>query len=253
MAYNPAKAAAAIHRHMCVCKKHGYTQGEGRWGGGHGSCKVKSQGRTFVVPAGDYDCSSSVITAWKLALSKTCRKGCLDGATYTGNMRAVFTGSGLFKWKPMSYIAQTGDVYLNEANHTAMCQTAVPDVMSEFLINENGGIVGGRRGDQTGTESIVHGFRTYSFGWDGILEYVGGTFAKPNAYKDAKGNTHYRKAVIYTNPKRCKVYRMKRGKKVFVRWAKAGSRWHVDMVGSKKKWARTKHGNYAHLADLRKK
>lgn len=253
MAYNPAKAAAAIHRHLCVCKKHGYTQGANRFGSGYGYCHVKSQGYTFNVPAGDYDCSSSVITAWKLALSKTKRKGCLDGATYTGNMRSVFTSSGLFKWMPMSYIAQTGGVYLSEAHHTAMCQTAVPDVMSEFLINENGGIVGGKHGDQTGSESIVHGFRTYSFGWDGILEYVGGTFPNPNAYKDVKGNTHYRKPVIYTNPKACAVYRMKGGKKVKVRTAKAGCTWHVILIGKKKVWAKTASGNFARLSDLRKK
>lgn len=250
--YNPAKAAAAIHRHLCVCPKHGYTQGSGRNGGGHGYCKVKTQGHTFKVPAGDYDCSSSVITAWKLALSKTKHKGCLDGATFTGNMRSVFVNSGLFKWKPMSYIAQTGDIYLSEAHHTAMCQTAVPDVMSEFLINENGGIVGGRHGDQTGMESVVHWFRTYSFGWDGILEYVGGNVAYGNSYKDSKGNTRFRKPVIYTNPKRCKCYVMKKGKKVFAYWAKPGSRWHVDMIGKKKVWARTAKGHYAHLSDLKK-
>lgn len=253
MAYNPAKAAAAIHRHLCVCKKHGYTQGAGRMGGGYGYCTVKNQGCTFKVPAGDYDCSSSVITAWRLALSKTKHKGCLDGATYTGNMRSVFTRSGLFKWKPMSFIAQTGDVYLSEAHHTAMCQTAHPDVMSEFLINEHGGIVGGQHGDQTGTESIVHAFRTYSFGWDGILHYVGGTFSKPNSYKDAKGNTHYRKPVKYTNTKPCPVYRMRKGKKVKVRTAKAGCTWHVILIGKKKVWAKTASGNFARLSDLRKK
>lgn len=183
MAYNAAKAAAAIHKHLCNCPKHGYTQGSGRWGGGHGYCTVKAQGHTFKVPAGDYDCSSSVITAWRLALSVTKYKGKLSGATYTGNMRYVFVKSGLFKWKPMSYIAQTGDVYLNETHHTGMCQTATPDVMSEFLINEHGGIVGGERGDQTGSESVVHSFRTYSFGWDGILAYNHKADSKKSAKK----------------------------------------------------------------------
>lgn len=192
MAYNAAKAAAAIHKHLCNCDKHGYSQGNGRWGSGYGYCTVKTQGHTFKVPAGDYDCSSSVITAWRLALSPTKYKGKLSGATYTGNMRSVFVNSGLFTWKPMSFIAQTGDVYLNEVNHTAMCQTATPDMMSEFLINENGGIIGGERGDQTGSESVVHAYRVYSFGWDGILHYNGKantTAKKTKTYTVKKGDT----------------------------------------------------------------
>lgn len=72
-------------------------------------------------------------------------------------------------------------------------------------------------------------------------------------YKDKNGNYRYYAPRKMTNPKRCKVYRIKHGKKTFVRWAKAGCTWNVDMVGSKKKWARTKYGNYAHYSDLKKK
>lgn len=181
MAYDAALAAKAIHQHMCNCSKHGYTQGAGRWGTGRGGyCSVTAQGHTFKVPNGDYDCSSSVIKAWQLALAPTKYKGKLQSATYTGNMRSVFTKSGLFAWKPMSFSAKPGDLYLSEAHHVAMCNvnSGSKDIMSEFLVNELGGITGGKLGDQTGSESIVHSFRTYSFGWDGILHYNGNADTK---------------------------------------------------------------------------
>lgn len=88
-------------------------------------------------------------------------------------MRSVFINSGLFNWHPMSdgYIAQRGDIYLNEVNHTAMCTSAIPDMLAEFSINEFGGITGGVTGDQTGNESRIAPY--YDFPWDGILEYNG--------------------------------------------------------------------------------
>lgn len=167
-----ANIAATIHAHMCECAKHGYTQGSGRWGSGE-PCAVEVEGNTYTIAGGDRDCSSSVIDAWRHALVGTSFEGRLDGATYTGNMRSVFVNSGLFEWQPMSFIAQRGDIYLNEVNHTAMCQSAEPDMLSEFLLNELGGITGGAVGDQTGGESVVRAFWTPSFGWDGILHYNG--------------------------------------------------------------------------------
>ena len=166
--------AAQIHAFMCDDPRFGYTQGATRWGTGAGvKNTINVQGRKYVLDIGDYDCSSSTITAWQKALEGTKYEGALDTATYTGNMRAVFTRSGLFEWKPMSFIAERGDLYLNETHHVGMCQSQVPDLISEFLSNERGGIVGGIQGDQTGRESIIHDFWTPSFGWDGILHYNG--------------------------------------------------------------------------------
>ncbi len=167
------EAAAAVHRHMCEHDGddgHGYTQGDGRWGDGSWE-GVDAPGGPYSIQNGDRDCSSSVCDAWQTVLAKTPYGGCLDGATYTGNMRSVFTESGLFDWHPMwdGYCAQTGDIYLNEIDHTAMCQSADPDELSEFSLNEFGGIVGGQQGDQTGYESRVRGY--YDFPWDGILAY----------------------------------------------------------------------------------
>ena len=128
-------------------------------------------GVTFDIGVGDYDCSSSSITAWKKALSDTKYKNALDGATYTGNMKDVFVKSGLFEWKPMSFLAEPGDLYLNITNHVAMCQTQYPDILSEFSGNEFGGAYGGKRGDQTGWESHITDY--YDYPWDGILHYNG--------------------------------------------------------------------------------
>lgn len=168
---NRANVAATFHRRQVDDARFGYTQGAGRWGSGQIEWwECEGVRAPFVI--GDRDCSSSVIDCWREALRGSAYEGALDAATYTGNMRAVFVGSGLFDWHPMGdgYIAQRGDVYLNEANHTAMCQSAVPDMLSEFLSNEFGGIVGGQIGDQTGGESLM---RAYYDAWDGILAYNG--------------------------------------------------------------------------------
>lgn len=168
-----ADVAAALMEHLVSDPAHGYTQGSGRWGSG-GYEVVEVEGTGYSVALGDRDCSSAVIDCWKTALLGTAYQGALDGATYTGNMRSVFVGSGLFEWRPMGdgYVAQRGDVYLNELSHTAMCVSAVPDMLAEFSINELGTITGGQVGDQTGRESRVAGY--YSFPWDGILAYNGG-------------------------------------------------------------------------------
>ena len=168
-----ANVAATLHEHLCVHDWHGYTQGPGRWGDGEGVCSLSIGGATYAVEQGDRDCSSSVIECWRAALRGTAYEGRLDGATYTGDMRQVFVGSGLFEWHPMGdgYVARRGDVYLNEQRHTAMCQSAVPDMLSEFLINEHGTITGGQVGDQTGRESVVRAY--YDLPWDGILAYNG--------------------------------------------------------------------------------
>lgn len=160
--------AAAIHKRMCEDSRFGYSWEE-RWG--YYWNVWNYDGRDYVVYAGDYDCSSSTITAWKKAVEGTAYEGKLDGATYTGNMRSVFVNSGLFEWKPMSFLAEPGDLYLNEGCHVAMCQTQYPDILSEFSSNEYGGAYGGSRGDQTGWESHVTDY--YDYPWDGILHYNG--------------------------------------------------------------------------------
>ena len=178
---NVADIAATIHANMCEDDRFGYSW-EPRWGtDGAGYATWTIHGREYTVKCGDYDCSSSIITAWSTALRGTEYEGSLDGASYTGNMRSVFTASGLFEvWDTDTTSAVRGDVYLNETHHTAMCQDGGwegvygYDCLSEFSQNEDGGVYGGDTGDQTGREAYIHGFYWYSpGGWDCTLHYNG--------------------------------------------------------------------------------
>lgn len=116
----------------------------------------------------DYDCSSAVISAWENAGVKV-KTG---GATYTGNMYAVFVKNG-FKDVTKSVNLQTGaglkrgDVLLNHICHTAMYCGNGKEV--EASINEFGCVTGGRVGDQTGREFAINPYRNYP--WDCVLRY----------------------------------------------------------------------------------
>lgn len=174
---NIANIAAQIHANMCDDPGFGYSWSE-RFGNSADPVTWNIDGRNYTVWRGDYDCSSSVITAWQAALEGTDYEGALDGATYTGNMRSVFVNSGLFDvWDTNSTSAHRGDVYLNDNCHTAMCQDDGGDgpygydCLSEFSINEFGEVYGGQRGDQTGWESHIQGY--YSYPWNCTLHYNG--------------------------------------------------------------------------------
>lgn len=170
MAISRANVAAQIMEHLCTCSLHGYSQ-PGRHGTS-GHCSVKTDAGTVKVAKGDRDCSSAVCEAWELALAGTPYDGLITRYNWTGGMREMFVGSGLFSWKPMSFDAQRGDIYLDEENHTAMCirNDSTADLLGEFSISETGGI-DGEPGDQTGRESWIHDY--YSGSWDGILHYNG--------------------------------------------------------------------------------
>ena len=113
----------------------------------------------------DYDCSSAIITAVQTVIPVKDA-----GATYTGNMKSVFTKCG-FRASPYSkgMVLIRGDILLNEKYHTAMY--IGNGKIAQFSSNENGRATGGRTGDQTGRESSVGNFYEYSKGWDYILRY----------------------------------------------------------------------------------
>lgn len=120
---------------------------------------MEVNGKVYNVAKGDRDCSSAVISAYTAA-GINC-----GGATYTGNMRQLMTGTGNFRWhsKNSGYTAKSGDIYLNEINHTAMCVGS--NQLAEFS-----GAIDSSAGDQSGTESHIRTY--YDFPWDGILECV---------------------------------------------------------------------------------
>lgn len=176
---NPAEEAAEIHEFMCTDPRFGYSQSP-RWGGDYNNGEVATfvskAGYEYKIPCGSYDCSSSTITAWRLALSRTRYAGVLDAATYTADMRKPFVSSGLFtaKYSP----ARRGDLYLAEGKHVAMCQDGGSDgvlgydCLSEFNRNEYHSATGGQAGDQDGGESVIRAY--YDDGWNTVLHYTGG-------------------------------------------------------------------------------
>ena len=173
-----ANEAAEIHYFMATDPRFGYSQSPNRWGGDHAAGIVtftSSSGRSYKIRTGSYDCSSSTIIAWRLALQGTRYEGKLNNATYTGDMRAVFVASGLFTAKLSP--AKRGDLYLAEGKHVAMCQDGGHDgvfnrdMLSEFNRNERHSAYGGLPGDQDGYESVVRAY--YNDGWNTVLHYNG--------------------------------------------------------------------------------
>lgn len=171
--------AAHFMKHFCIHADHGYTQAMEERTGGKTTEKIYIYGKIFEVPAGDFDCSGAVIKAYELA-GISC-----GGATYTGNMRQCMVKSKNFAFRSMSFIAQMGDSYLYHDNktgngHTAMCLSAEPDVLMEFSINEKGGIIGGKPGDQLqhGEYDEAYGRGEshlklyYDYPWSGILQCI---------------------------------------------------------------------------------
>lgn len=179
MALSPNERAAQIMEHLVSCNRHGYSQ-YSRQGDGGSETITLSDGSQVTINTGDRDCSSAVIDAYRSAGVD------VGGATYTGNMRSCMCGTGNFEWMPMSYIAQRGDIYLNEVNHTAMCTSAVPDMLAEFSISENG-TIDGVEGDQTGYESHIRTY--YDYPWNGILRYIGeGASSEPSSGGSSSGS-----------------------------------------------------------------
>lgn len=164
------EVALLIFVHLCTHDKHGYTMNmDDRQGTGEEIVDIL--GHKYTIKGGDRDCSSAIISAFEAA-GISC-----GGATYTGNMRKCMVASGNFEVKPMSYTAQGSDVYLNEKSHTAMCISAVPDVLGQFSINEKGTGYGGKVGDQLqkGEYDTTYGRGEshlrpyYDYPWDMIL------------------------------------------------------------------------------------
>lgn len=166
VAISRANVAAQIMEHLCNCPEHGYSQ-PGRHGTS-GHCNVSTDAGTVKVTKGDRDCSSAVCEAWELALAGSQYDGLITRYNWTGGMREMFVGSGLFSWQPVGFNAQRGDIYLDEENHTAMCLGG--GKIGHFTGSETGGI-DGAPGDQTGRESRIQDY--YRGNWDGVLHYNG--------------------------------------------------------------------------------
>lgn len=161
MSVTVAQLAADIHKKMALDDRFGYSWAE-RFGCYDQLYRI--DGRDIVIRTGDYDCSSSVITAYNLALKEAGYGTDIVKATYTGNMLQGFLSTGLFRQMAHSNL-QKGDILLNEANHTAIYQGG--NMISEASINEHGTAFGGVRGDQTGYEFKLNAY--YDYPWDYVI------------------------------------------------------------------------------------
>ena len=161
MALSQREAFARTMEHLVNHDSHGYTQGN-RWGNGTKETVDLGDGVSVEVMQGDRDCSSAIISALNAVGIDT------GDATYTGNMKRNILNTGLFEWKGEEFIAGRGDIYLNEACHTAMSVDDESTRLAEFAIAENGTAYG-QEGDQTGYESRFVGY--YNYPWDGILHW----------------------------------------------------------------------------------
>ena len=220
--------AAEIHRRMCEDDRFGYSWEE-RYGAIWETWEIG--GKSYRIKVGDHDCSSSTITAWSVALQHTPWEGALSGANTTHDMHSAFVGSGLFEWRGMDFLAETGDLYLSEANHVAMCQAQYPDVLSEFSWGDNGAY-GNQRGDQGGWEASVHSYYDYEpDGWDGILHFVGGDAGSGSSSGGVSPNPGGSSADLPMP--RFRVAIMKGGKKHWLPWMRG----LVDEGGSSDTYA----------------
>lgn len=116
----------------------------------------------------DYDCSSSVISAWENAGVPVKE----EGASYTGNMYSAFVKNGFVNVTNIvntktGYGLKRGDVLLNVKHHVAIYIGNKKEV--EASINENGKATEGKTGDQTGREILIRSYRNYP--WDYVLRY----------------------------------------------------------------------------------
>ena len=118
--------------------------------------------RWNVYDGGDADCSSLIITALRDAGFDT------GDANSTHDLLPALAVRG---WTLTHPPLQRGDILLAPGAHVA---AYVGDgLIAEAAINENGDIINGRPGDQTGRETQVTAY--YDYPWDYILRYTGDT------------------------------------------------------------------------------
>ena len=118
--------------------------------------------RWNIHNGGDADCSSLVIHALREAGFDT------GDANSTHDLLPALAVRG---WTLASPPLQPGDILLSPGSHVAVY---VGDgMLAEANINENGDIINGIPGDQTGQETHVTGY--YDHPWDYILRYTENT------------------------------------------------------------------------------
>lgn len=94
-----------------------------------------------------------------------------DYTLYTGTIRGDLVNAGWSVLPADIGIAQPGDVLLNDGMHVAMVVDGYgyDAWVAQASIDENGNIMGGMGGDQTGGETNISPIYNYGYGWSCIL------------------------------------------------------------------------------------
>ena len=161
-----AEAASEVMWHLVTHDAHGYSQPH-RYGDGGTETIYLSDGEEVEIRSGDYDCSSASIECYE-CLGISC-----GGATYTGNMRSGFLGSGNFE-EISPYDAQDGDVLLNHnsySQHTEMVISMDGELVQAGFRHSEDYDIDGWQGDQTGDEASYSDFEPWA--WDMAFRYCG--------------------------------------------------------------------------------
>lgn len=103
----------------------------------------------------DYDCSSLVATALHEGGYNVSPR------SWTGNLKQQLVNAG---FKECKKPWKAGDIHLKVGRH--VCMSIDESRIVEASINEQGDIIGGKSGDQTGREIWIHDYYMYTGGWD---------------------------------------------------------------------------------------
>lgn len=109
----------------------------------------------------DYDCSSAVCEAYGVPHGNT------------SSIPDIFRSRGakVLNWDGNMHDLEPGDLVGTKGQHVVMY--VGNGKVAEFRINEKGGIVGGKSGDQTGQESRISNWYVPSYGWQYVVSPQG--------------------------------------------------------------------------------
>lgn len=162
-----ADTAAELAEHAARHDAHGYSQPNRAavgTGATAGEWVTVSDGRTYGIATGDYDCSSLAIQCYA-AQGVDC-----GGAWSTSDMERKMVASGNFASLPRDTWRnpRRGDLLLAPGKHVAM---ALGDGKVAEAVRSENHSTHGKLGDQDGGEIIIRSL--YDDGWTCVLRYVG--------------------------------------------------------------------------------
>ncbi|MBS5865702.1 MAG: SH3 domain-containing protein [Coriobacteriaceae bacterium] len=184
MSLTVGEKIAQIMEGLIKRPQHGYTQGSGRYGDDTVLNLKFSDGTPYQISGGDRDCSGAVRTCVGKALGKT-----MPSTFWTGNEDEVLRELGFTRYACSEEKVKRGDILLKSGHTEVVLYCAAESgighpICGGFRGNEHGGILGGRKGDQTGYESTSSryypGKWTYLYRWEKDMRKAA---AKPTSKK----------------------------------------------------------------------